>query len=394
MRMTHRCESTCKVPATLRSLLSKSELKTLLANHSTGTRRLSQIPEQEICIQHLCQPIDIHAMSGKPRAMDRWTLPGYLSHSLPSACREIERLAKMGITSICVKPHKLGQKRPSAILDQHCAVIRSLKKEFGAKITLIADPINTALNDRNIWGIPKQSRPDIIDYEKTLEFIVNLAGNYGDSHADAILAIGRIDNEVQVIKKTLTKHQSPTKIISCSTNSETLLAYIASARQNPNPQATGQKILCGNINEMVLRAMIDVVEGSDRILQKPTESFHVLLAVASASANEQHLDTFLNSNKVACLLNSQPRWKCAATSIRSKMATVNYSLPLGSYTVSGTYAHFKVIEQRYGTAIALRMYEEFVKNAFSSGLGKNTLLIDRLSSWYVENGGRITCKLS
>lgn len=129
---------------------------------------------------------------------------------------------------------------------------------------------------------------------------------------------------------------SDVKIASFSQNSETSTAYIYDKRLNTD---TGQKILPGNLEEMDLRGLMDVWDGTDVSLVKPIENYCCISNLRSLLTDDAYRNKFLSSSFISNMYDKFPQIRSRLDRIVSdpdEMKKRCESALVGGYTVSGT----------------------------------------------------------
>ncbi len=344
-------------------------------------RRLNNKEEFSIPNRILCQSIHINNFNGSAKKMVGSEKSSYSCHSLESAKGEIEKLLSLGIEKVFIQLLPINESDSiNKKIDDFTKILLLLRQEFKDDLTILVDPQGVCMRSDLRWGVSGPRGE--IDAEETLNVLAKTALEFGKSGINGFVNLGRLNFESKIVKSVFDKNSLPVKVMSFSTNSETANAYIQETSLNPKSAVTGQKILVGNASEMVLRALMDIEEGVDIVIQKPIENFHILqylqLILKGKISPEEFLQDrcFTSFSEYQFLEKRLPR---LAQNLSDKLNQVS----LGAYEVSGTYSIFKMLEDKVPLALVFTLLDELYKNAFSAGGDLFNLLIGRNVSWYV-----------
>jgi delta-aminolevulinic acid dehydratase/porphobilinogen synthase len=381
----------------LQDLYNPELLQIVLNDKSKIGRRLTALPEKQIFPTQLIQPIDINVRCEGNKTVNLRNMDGYPLRSVENALDTLPAILKTGINTVALRliassaetgPAGLGRgEDPYHLLAEQAVAIERIRKAYPPKdLTIMADPFGLALNKDKTWGI--QTRGSI-DYFKTLEFIANIAKTYSDSRVDWLLSLGRIEREVDVVKRVLNKENSAMRVASFSTNLETKNAYVY-VEGEPASTDTGQKIVVGSTTEMLLRGVFDSYEGTEAIIVKPSENFHILSGLVHLLSDPNILVDFLTSPQVAGLLAGNDYLQTLKQNILAEpqaFLAKSRKIGLGGYTVSGTYYQDHQIQQRKGETFLWEVLNERfhnIRGALRDWDGQ-IRIIDRNACFYARN---------
>lgn len=358
-------------------------------------RRLSNVTENNIDPRLLCQAIHVDRISGPPRLLisDSDGKSGYYAHSVETAARLRDELHEYGIHRLFVGPLPApgSSDDPNERLQRYSEMIAGLRSAFGEGFEIVVDPAGLCMRRDLRWGISRNDGS--IDVEATLGLVAQAAYEFGEAGADGIVAIGRLNCEVGVLKAAAAKSSRPMTVMSFSTNSETTSAYFETTRHDVSCSRTGQKILVGNGNEMVVRGIADFGEGSDVIVQKPVEAFHLLAMFKQIASGQMSVDTFVSQTPgVEKLLRDNPLLLPAFQRGAAALKSGGRLLKTGTYEVSGTYSVTRMLSRAYSEDLAWAMLDEILLNAASAAGGTLEIIITRNALWYLKTRQRIARK--
>lgn len=361
---------------TLRAQLAKSPF-----------RRLSNTPENTIDDRWLCQAIHVDRLSGSPRLLisDADRQDGYYAHSVETAKQMRDELLEYGIRRLFIGPLAMpgGNDGYAERVHRFAELVAGLREAFGPDFEMMVDPAGLCMRQDLRWGVRDSGGG--IDVEETLAMVSKAAVEFSEAGADAMVAIGRVNCEVSVIKAAASKCARPLRVMSFSTNSETTSAYFETTRHDVTSSRTGQKVLVGNGNEMMLRAISDFGEGSDVIVQKPVEAFHLLEKLKLLASGQLPVNTFVeNTAGVPELLRANPLLVPAFERGAAALTAGERTLKTGTYEVSGTYSMVRMLSRAYSEELAWSMMDEILMNAASAAGGTMDVMISRNALWYAK----------
>lgn len=352
------------------------------------SRRLTQEFEVNINADKLSQPIDVDVYLQGNTVREMKNMDDYPFRSVENSLEFIKELKTYGIHSITLR--LVG--KPSYndwnvydVLRDHVNAFKNIRACYPkGTLHITVDPFSIGLNEDGTWGIKNKSGQ--LDYLETIELISNISMSFGKAGTDSILTLGRIEGEVEVTKKVLEKIESDTTITSFSQNTETKNAYMY-LENTPARLDTGQKILVGNVTEMNLHTLIDIYEGTNTIIVKPIENFHLITLTSLFLKDKYKIIDFLTSEKVKNTLEYHP-------SMREKVLDILFNIDdffakckevkIGGYTVSGTYYLHKSFENEKGKNFSFGVIDELLKNAISASDSCISTIIDRNALWYLK----------
>ncbi|MDA7027410.1 delta-aminolevulinic acid dehydratase [Bacillus sp. CLL-7-23] len=353
------------------------------------SRRLTQEYEVSIHPAKLSQPIDVDIYLNGNTTRQMKNMDGYPFRSVENTIELIKELKSYGIHSITLRLIGKLSEDIYQVLNDHIQAFKTIRDNYPlGTLHITVDPFHIGLNDDGTWGIKNSTGQ--LDYQATIELISTIASHFAKEGADSILTLGRIDAEVEVTKKELEKIGSNTTITSFSQNTETKNAYMY-LEHTPAHLDTGQKILVGNVTEMNLYTLIDIYDGTDTIIVKPIENFHLLTNTSLFLKDKYNIIDFLTSDKVKQTLTHHP---C----LKEKVLNILFNIDdffdkcklvkIGGYTVSGTYYLQKNFEKTKGQDFTFSVIDELLKNAISASNFSISTIIDRNALWYVKQMAR------
>lgn len=376
-----------------------------------GTRRLMKESETQLAPSHFAQTIDIDIYLPGKETKELPNMSGYPVRSVENSIDYIHELKAAGIDKVVLrmggKPNvkikstytfdplfigakeDMGSDQQAASIDrslhEHAEVIKVLRSYFPkGSLHITADPFGIAPNGDGSWGI--QNDAGQLDYPRTFELIAKIASTYGNAGVDAIFSLGRINGEVAISRAALARDGLDVQIKSFSQNIESKSAYVY-LNYFETHQDTGQKILPGNLTEMMLRTITDVYEGTSTISVKPTDHLHLISLTATMLRDPRVLEDFLTRPQVHQILdkNQEIRTKVLDVLRNPDEFVIKCSqVGIGTYTVSGLYYMHKLLERERGERFAFCVVDELYKNVVSAAGDKFDSIIDRNALWFVQ----------
>ena len=260
-------------------------------------RRLSHDPEVTVPNGMLCQSMHVGGFVGDRRPILGGKKSQYYLHSLPTAKAEIDTLLDLGVRSVYLQLQTERADKPYyAIIDEFARVVRDLRETFGRDLTIAVDPQGICMGKDLRWGA--RDSEGRIDPELTLDILAEAAFRMAQAGMDAFTVIGRANYEAAVARRAIDLHDPAIELWSFSTNSETPNAYFDVTAYDVAKAQTGQKIIVGNTVEMVIRGLMDVVEGVDVMLQKPVENIYILSTMRDLLDGRLDLTELLGRERV------------------------------------------------------------------------------------------------
>ncbi|MER5918565.1 hypothetical protein ABT124_52290 [Streptomyces sp. NPDC001982] len=156
---------------------------------------------------------------------------------------------------------------------------------------------------------------------------------------------------------------------------------------SPDQRDTGQKILPGNLAEMTLWALLDVLQGTQVSVTKPLENFHVTLDLVRLIQHRELLDRFLRTSLDGVVTTQPPREiRQLLDPLLADPDTLVKRLDqvdLYGYTVSGSTRALAHLAGADGTALAqARLLESWTNWLAAAG----SRIIDRNAIDYLTGG--------
>lgn len=351
-------------------------------------RRLSNEPEIRVSCDRLCQSLHLNRFTGPARAILGGDKSHYYMHSIQSAEQEIEALLKLGISSVYLQLQPSEPGMPyRAIIDHFAAMVHAIRHSYGAQLFMVVDPQGICMGEDLRWGA--RTANGTIDAELTLDLLAEGAHCLAQSGIDAMVTIGRANFEAAVARSGLDRFDPSIELWAFSTNSETPNAYFDVTAKDIGKAETQQKLIVGNNSEMFLRALLDVAEGVDVMVQKPVENMQILFGMRQLIDGTLPLESVLSEPRVQRLIAANPVLfegdPLRSESFKQRLARAR----LGGYEVSGTYTIFKHVEDRYSDNLAVAMLEEMYRNALFAAGDRIRFLIGRNMLWFADTRKRL-----
>jgi delta-aminolevulinic acid dehydratase/porphobilinogen synthase len=348
-------------------------------------RRLSDDHEVAINADILCQSFHINSLTGPSKLILGSEDGGYHMHSVESVLPKIEAMRKFGINKMYLGTDSVvgGGGGYLQKLESFAEILRSLRNKVDKDLEILIDPAGLCLRKDLRWGVTAEDGS--ISAANTLSLLAQAALAFSDAGADSLLTIGRTNCEVTAVKNALKKANKDLSILSFSTNSETTSAYFETTQHDILRSRTGQKILVGNLEEMIIRAVIDFGEGSDVVVQKPIEAFQLPAILNLISTGVVDIDVLIaKSQKMQELLEKNPLARPAFEIGRKMIKSGERTLKIGTYEVSGTYSNVQLLSQKFSEQLGWSMLDEIFLNAASAAGKSLDIMISRNATWYLE----------
>lgn len=133
---------------------------------------------------------------------------------------------------------------------------------------------------------------------------------------------------------------------------------------------------------MLARALIDLHEGSNVILQKPIENFAIFAKLSDMQDNRAAFDALLERPKIQQFLREYVSLKeeIDADGLWKKLQSAEF----GGYEVSGSYITQAMVEDAYGSSLALTLQDERYVTAQSASNHKLKYIVGRNMQPYAE----------
>ncbi len=351
-------------------------------------RRLSNEPEVQVSCDRLCQSLHINRFTGPARAILGGDKSHYYMHSVQSVQQEIEALLKLGISSVYLQLQPSEPGLPyRAIIDHFAATVHAIRHSYGTKLFMVVDPQGICMGEDLRWGARTAS--GTIDPEQTLDLLAEGAHCLAQSGIDAMVTIGRANFEAAVARSGLDRFDPSIELWAFSTNSETPNAYFDVTAKDISKAETHQKLIVGNNSEMFLRALLDVAEGVDVVVQKPVENLQILFGMRQLIDGTLPIESVLSDPRVQRLIEANPLLfdgdPLRTEPFKQRLARAR----LGGYEVSGTYTLYKHVEDRYSEDLAVAMLEEMYRNALFAAGDRIRFLIGRNMLWFADARKRV-----
>lgn len=348
------------------------------------SRTLPTAPETVLAPADFCQPIDIAiSLTGNSTAAIA-NMDGYPMRSAENAVEYISELKEKGIGTVMLRmdaPSSLGG--PDAVIARQAATLQTIRNAYTPEdLTIIVDPFSVALNPDKTWGVQKGGK---LDYIATANLFAELTKVFANAGGSYILTLGRFEREVDIAARSITHAGAEALVSSFSTNTETTNAYVYA--DHGAYALTNQKIPVSNSAEMVLRALIDIHEGSRLVIIKPAENLHIVERLTALLGDGNGLGIFFHTDEVQAAANASPYVGHVVREIADDTAAFLQKAAearLGTYTVSGTYfIDRQTLARRGDDFLVCVLYERFCNS--KSVLQRRQqcgYIIDRNAHWY------------
>lgn len=354
-----------------------------LVTESPVSRRLVPRADEEILPGLLGQPIDIDLSlaSGIVELM-----PMYPRRSLSAAIEFINSCKELGIQTFMIRMVHGGYQ--STVSFEACmgrvAEQQSALQQLRAAhqdVSLVIDPFGLALGQGDQWGVVKHGGPSL---HATKRLWQNAVQAYFEAGADWVLTLGRFPDEVLVAKETLRDLGSETKVCCFSTNMETVEAYSYLAGEGEMVDS-GQKILPGNVREMLVWALADIACGADMIIIKPCSNTYVMTELMHLCADSAARGAFLEQQTITNMLgvlegNSFEVFEATQTGLGHD---AQLDCLFGTYAISGHYQAKMDLRESRGNSFALDAVKEGHLGILSAAAlrQQGVTVFDRTSHW-------------
>jgi len=371
-------------------------------------RRIMLDRETQPEATNFSQTVDVDLDLGDGETKSLPNMPGYLIRSASEAILYTKSLLNEGISSVTYRlggglrtatnkhsyiytPLLINNSSSEVLLDntdtliaRHSHFYRTLRAEFPREsLFIIGDPFGLAPNlSDGAWGVRNSN--ETLDLEATNRLLSTIAVEYAQSGVDAILNIGRIEGEVETSRKALRAAGLNADLYAFSQNNESKAAYVYLDKAIPD---SFQKILPGNITEMKVRTILDIVEGASSIIIKPADNFHVIQFTINFLRSPHLALSFLSDTLRSNFYRSRPDIREKVENILSNkdiLIANSKTVRVGTYTVSGSYYIDKLVERDKGIDFRFNLQDERFRNILSIIGKRGTFIIDRSSQWYLR----------
>lgn len=237
---------------------------------------------------HLIYPIFVEEGIKKPALIA--SMPGYARLPLSQVASEGKAALAQGVKSVLLFgiPAKKDEEGTSAYAQNGIVqqAIRELKKACGDELVVIGDVCLCEYMSHGHCGIVKNGE---VQNDSTLELLGKIAVSYAEAGVDIVAPSAMMDGQIAAIRQALdeTGHEN-IPIIAYA-------AKYASGFYGPFRDAADSTPKFGNRRsyqmsqsspEEALREMeLDVAEGADMIMVKPTLAYLDIIALAKANFN-------------------------------------------------------------------------------------------------------------
>ncbi|ALS57229.1 hypothetical protein C5D60_01150 [Rathayibacter toxicus] len=328
---------------------------------------------------YFVQAMDVDITADGASVVPHRSIPGYETLGLSAATARLDVVSELGLkgTVIRVIDRPVTDRLEwSRRRDKWASSLQVLIAEATARnLEVVVDPFSAALQPTGQWGLFADAE---ISGGGTIELIKDLTEVIVATGAQGIVTLGRVPREVEATKSVA---GAALKIYSFSTNSETSAAYAG----NPAHAVTNQKILPGNIADMLVWTLLDVHRGTDVLVTKPIENYHSIvesrIILRDTAARREFIASMLESG----MLKDRDYEREGLDAILTDDAEFSKkasAVGLAAYTVSGTTQLLGAFARSEGTAIARARLTELWVNALASAGGADMVIIDRGASAY------------
>lgn len=306
--------------------------------------------------------------------------PNFITDSKSSVFSHIDMALEHGISHfnlhiVCSKTSCVETK-----ISRSCKFLQGIKNTYRAQknINFLIDLVGIAFHSDCSWGVKKDNK---ISAEATLNLLAEIGKSFSLAGADKILTIGRINYEVAAVQVGIkNNNKNNTTVASFSTNSSVVMAYFDPNNINPDRSQVEQLLSPFNINEMIIRALLDIAEGSTEIYQKPLAHMHVIERLRTLLASKSLFSEFINTQ-----LSEIREYHFYEKRLKSleKLDDFNH-IKIGGYVVSGDYFKTLDLAKNHGEYFAYKyLNEQYCLFKQVAGSHFSTI-IDRNALWYLQ----------
>lgn len=336
-----------------------------------------KLEQGDISASDLCYQLDIDLDCEKQHAPYIDTHPYLLVDSAASAIEHVQQAMTYGLTNFnlhitCSKTNCIKEK-----VNKTAQFICNIRNQFVHDIVLLIDLVGMAFHPDLSWGVKKNNKINAVE---TLKLLEQMGAAYTVAGADEILTIGRINYEVEAVKSGIAQvDNSTTRVASFSTNSAMVMSYFDPWYADPDRSQVEQLLCPVNIDEMIVRALLDIVEGSHTIYQKPITHTHVTERLRTLLENPTLLEKFITS-QVELYGADNPSMQRLQTILEYQDFD---DIALGGYSVSGDSFNVLDIAKNYNDYFAYKYLREryLLFKQVSGSHFKN--IIDRNALWFL-----------
>jgi len=248
------------------------------------------VAETHVHRSDLIAPLFVAEGRDEPVAIE--SLPGHVQHTLDSLEAEVERLVRLGVTSVVlfgVPAAKdaigTGASDPEGIVQ---VALRRLRGSFGDAVVLLPDLCLDEYTDHGHCGV--LSSTGAVDNDLTLVRYQEAAVAQAQAGADLVAPSGMMDGQVGAIRRALDD---------AGHDQVGILAYsakYASGLYGPFREAVGVEISDGgdrrgyqqdpaNRRESLVEVALDIEQGADIVMIKPAVTYLDVIADVAASVD-------------------------------------------------------------------------------------------------------------
>ena len=248
-------------------------------------RRL--VAEHRVTVDDLVAPLFVKEGIDAPEPVV--SMPGVVQHTQESLRKEVRALCDLGVPAVMlfgVPAHKDARGSQADAPDGVVQVaLRSLRDEVGDDLVLMVDDCLDEYTDHGHCGLVTPTGE--VDNDVTLERYASIAVAQADAGADVISPSGMMDGQVGAIRAALdeTGHEH-TPILAYA-------AKYASALYGPFRDAAecapqfgdrrGYQMDAANGREALVEVGLDLAEGADMVMVKPTLAYLDVIADVRAA---------------------------------------------------------------------------------------------------------------
>ncbi len=251
-------------------------------------RRL--VSETTVTPDDLVAPLFVREDLDEPRPID--SLPGVVQHSRESLRKEVAALVDLGIPAVILfgvpsrkDPEGSEAWSPDGVVQ---LALRDLREDVGDRLVIMADLCLDEYTDHGHCGV---LAPDgEVENDATLELYGRVALAQAEAGADVVAPSGMMDGQVMAIRDALDDEGHEQVAIMAYS------AKFASASYGPFRDAVDVSIAgggdrCGyqqdprNVREAMEEIRLDLSEGADIVMVKPTLAYLDVVALARAAVD-------------------------------------------------------------------------------------------------------------
>jgi len=254
--------------------------------HENGLLLQGILTDAGLKSEQLIMPLIIHE---KTKIKQNEMIPGAIPDCANEIFQAIYNGLEVGIKSfILFGVPKFRDSKGSEAWKGQGIVQRSARRirdEFGSRVQIITDVCICQYNKSGHCGITECSQ-QIVENDKTIQILSKIALSHARSGADIVSPSSMMDGQVYHIRRSLDENGfNNVKIMPFSAKHSSnlyapfrALAFTGEFRRRPYIDKSTYQISYYNQREALREIMIDIKEGADIVMIKPTITYLDLLA--------------------------------------------------------------------------------------------------------------------